>query len=34
MFKMMGLYVQTEYHTSRGRIDIVMDTADGWVKVS
>ncbi len=28
MFKMMGLYVKTEYHTSRGRIDIVMDTAD------
>ena len=28
MFKMMGLYVRTEYHTSRGRIDIVMDTAD------
>lgn len=28
MFKMMGLYVNTEYHTSCGRIDIVMDTAD------
>ncbi len=28
MFKMMGLYVRTEYHTSRGRIDIVIDTAD------
>ena len=28
MFKMMGLYVKTEYQTSRGRIDIVMDTAD------
>ncbi len=28
MLKMMGLYVKTEYHTSRGRIDIVFDTAD------
>ena len=28
MFKMMGLYVNTEYHTSCGRVDIVMDTAD------
>ena len=28
MFKMMGLYVKTEYQTSNGRIDIVMDTAD------
>ncbi len=28
MFKMMGLYVKTEYQTSRGRIDIVMNTAD------
>ncbi len=26
MMKMMGLYVKTEYHTSRGRIDIVFDT--------
>ena len=26
MLKMMGLYVKTEYHTSRGRIDIVLDT--------
>ncbi len=26
MLKMMGLYVKTEYHTSRGRIDIVFDT--------
>ncbi len=25
MLKMMGLYVKTEYHTSRGRIDIVFD---------
>lgn len=28
MFKMMGLYVKTEYHTSCGRIDIVINTAD------
>ncbi len=28
MFKMMGLYVKTEYQTSSGRVDIVMDTAD------
>ena len=27
MFKMMGLYVKTEYNTSNGRIDIVIDTA-------
>jgi hypothetical protein len=27
MFKMMGLYVKTEYQTSNGRIDIVMETA-------
>ena len=27
MFKMMGLYVNTEYQTSNGRIDIVIDTA-------
>ena len=26
MLKMMGLYVKTEYHTSRGRIDIIFDT--------
>ena len=26
MFKMMGLYVRSEYHTSNGRIDIVLDT--------
>ena len=26
MFKMMGLYVQTEYNTSNGRIDIVINT--------
>ena len=26
MFKMMGLYVKTEYQTSDGRIDIVVDT--------
>ncbi len=32
MFKMMGLYVKTEYHTSCGRIDIVMET-DGFVYV-
>ena len=28
MFKMMGLYVKTEYQTSNGRIDIVIDTAN------
>ena len=28
MFTMMGLYVKTEYNTSNGRIDIVIDTAD------
>ena len=28
MFKMMGLYVQTEYRTASGRADIVIDTAD------
>ncbi len=28
MFKMMGLYVKTEYQTSSGRVDIIMDTAD------
>ncbi len=27
MFKMMGLYVKTEYQTSNGRIDIVIETA-------
>ncbi|MDO4826298.1 MAG: PD-(D/E)XK nuclease domain-containing protein [Bacteroidia bacterium] len=32
MFKMMGLYVKTEYHTSSGRIDIVMET-DSFVYV-
>ncbi len=26
MFKMMGLYVKTEYQTSNGRIDILLDT--------
>ncbi len=26
MFKMMGLYVKTEYRTSNGRIDITLDT--------
>ena len=26
MLKMIGLYVKTEYHTSRGRIDIIFDT--------
>lgn len=26
MFKMMGLYVRSEYHTSNGRVDIVLDT--------
>jgi hypothetical protein len=26
MFRMMGLYVKTEYQTSNGRIDIVVDT--------
>ena len=26
MLKMMGLYVKAEYHTSRGRIDIIFDT--------
>ena len=26
MLKMMGLYVKTEYHTARGRIDIIFDT--------
>ncbi len=28
MFKMMALYVKTEYQTSSGRVDIIMDTAD------
>ena len=28
MFTMMGLYVKTEYNTSNGRIDIIIDTAD------
>ena len=28
MLKMMGMYVQTEKHTSNGRIDVVFDTAD------
>ncbi len=32
MFKMMGLYVKTEYHTCCGRIDIVMET-DSFVYV-
>ncbi len=26
MFKMMGLYVKSEYHTSDGRIDILLET--------
>ena len=28
IFKMLGFYVQTERHTSNGRMDIVMQTAD------
>ncbi len=32
MFRMMGLYVKTEYRTSNGRIDIVLDT-DKYVYV-
>ncbi len=32
MFKMMGLYVKTEYHTSNGRIDIVLQT-DNYVYI-
>lgn len=32
MFKMMGLYVKTEYQTSNGRIDIVIDSA-GYVYI-
>ncbi len=32
MFMMMGLYVKTEYNTSNGRIDIVIDT-DNYVYV-
>ena len=27
MFKMMGLYVRAEYHTSNGRVDIVLETS-------
>ena len=26
MFRMMGLYIRSEYHTSNGRVDIVLDT--------
>jgi hypothetical protein len=26
VFKLLGFYVQVEYHTSRGRIDLVMQT--------
>ncbi len=32
MFMMMGLYVKTEYNTSNGRIDIVIDT-DNYVYI-
>ena len=28
VFKLRGIYVQVEYHTSRGRIDLVLKTAD------
>ena len=28
VFKLLGFYVQMEYHTSRGRIDLVLKTAD------
>ena len=28
IFKLMGFYVQVEYHTSRGRIDLVLQTQD------
>ena len=28
IFKLMGFYVQMEYHTSRGRIDLVLQTQD------
>ena len=28
VFKLLGFYVQVEYHTSRGRIDLVLKTAD------
>ncbi len=28
LFKLIGIYVRAEYHTSRGRIDLVMQTAD------
>ena len=28
MFRMMGLYIKTEYRTSNGRIDIVIETGD------
>ena len=28
LFKLMGFYVQAEYHTSRGRIDLVVKTQD------
>lgn len=28
IFKLMGFYVQVEYHTNRGRIDLVLQTQD------
>ena len=28
VFRLAGLYTQVEYHTSRGRIDMVVQTAD------
>ena len=28
LFKLLGFYVQAEYHTSRGRIDLVVKTQD------
>ena len=28
VFKLVGLYVQAEYHTSQGRVDLVLQTAD------
>lgn len=28
VFKMLGIYVQTERHTSNGRVDVVMQTSD------
>ena len=32
IFKMMGLYVRSEYHTSNGRIDIVLYT-DNYIYI-